>query len=57
MTRAELEQLRDALYVLETAVEDVERDLAAAAADDPAELRLAIDWLLKAARPVLALHP
>jgi hypothetical protein len=56
IARNELEELRDALYVLEAAVEDVDRDLAAAA-DDPAELKRALDWLLDAARPLLRLRP
>ena len=56
MARAELEQLRDALYVLEAAVEDVDRDLAEAD-DDPDELKRALDWLLQAARPLLGLRP
>jgi septal ring factor EnvC (AmiA/AmiB activator) len=56
VTRSELEELRDALYVLETAIEDVDRDLASAG-DDPAELRRAIDWLLAAARPLLNARP
>jgi hypothetical protein len=56
MARTELEQLRDALYVLEAAVEDVDRDLAAVG-EDPDEVRRALDWLLQAARPLLALRP
>jgi septal ring factor EnvC (AmiA/AmiB activator) len=56
MARSELDELRDALYVLEAAVEDVERDLAEAG-DDPQELRRAIDWLLAAARPLLEKRP
>lgn len=56
MARAELDQLRDALYVLEAAVEDVDRDLAAADGD-PEEMQRALDWLLQAARPLLALRP
>jgi hypothetical protein len=56
MARGELDELRDALYVLEAAIEDVERDLAEAG-DDPAELRRAVDWLLQAARPLLAQRP
>jgi len=56
MTRDELEQLRDALYVVEAAVEDVERDLADAG-DDPAEVRRALDWLLDAVRPLLLQRP
>ena len=56
MARAELDELRDALYVVEAAVEDVERDLAAAP-DDPAETKRALEWLLDAVRPLLALRP
>lgn len=56
MARAELDQLRDALYVLEAAVEDVDRDLAAADGD-PDEVGRALDWLLQAARPLLRLRP
>ena len=51
MTRHALDDLRDRLYVLEAAVEDVERDLAEA--DGEAELRQALQWLLEAARPLL----
>ena len=57
IARVELEQLRDALYVVEAAVEDVERDLAAEGGDDPAEVRRALDWLLEAVRPLLTLRP
>ena len=56
VARSELEQLRDALYVVEAAVEDVDRDLAAAD-DDPEEVRRALEWLLQAVRPLLALRP
>jgi hypothetical protein len=56
MARDELEQLRDALYVVEAAVEDVDRDLAAAP-DDAEEARRALDWLLQAVRPLLAVRP
>jgi hypothetical protein len=56
MARTELEELRDALYVVEAAVEDVERDVTAAG-DDPTELRAALTWLLEAVRPLLALRP
>ncbi len=51
VARAALEDLRDRLYVLEAAVEDVERDLAAA--DGEGDVREALDWLLQAARPLL----
>jgi hypothetical protein len=53
VTRRELDELRDALYVLEAAVEDVDRDLATGGG--PAELQDAVDWLLAAARPLVAL--
>ena len=51
MTRHALNDLRDRLYVLEAAVEDVERDLAEA--DGETEVRQALGWLLEAARPLL----
>jgi hypothetical protein len=50
VTRAELDELHDLLYVLEAAVEDVERDTAPGAS--AGELRDALDWLLDAARPL-----
>ncbi len=51
MTRTELESIRDRLYVLACAVEDVERDVAAET--PPAELREAFEWLLEAAKQTL----
>ncbi len=56
MTRAELDELRDALYVVEAAVEDVDRDLSEHGGD-PDEVRRALEWLLQAVRPLLALRP
>jgi hypothetical protein len=56
VARSELEELRDALYVLEAAVEDVDADLAAGGTD-PTEVRRSLDWLLTAARPLLDLRP
>lgn len=56
MARRDLDELRDALYVVEAAVEDVDRDLAAAP-DDPDEVRRALAWLLEAVRPLLTLRP
>jgi hypothetical protein len=50
VTRAALDDLRDRLYVLEAAVEDVDRDLTASSTKQ--ELRDAVDWLLAAARPL-----
>src|SRR5688572_8634859 len=51
VTRAELDELRDKLYVLEAAIEDVERDLAAAESEQ--EVRDALEWVLTAARPLI----
>ena len=50
VARRELDDLRDAVYVLACAVEDVEQDLIEATS--PAEVRSALDWLLDAARPL-----
>lgn len=51
--RGELDALRDDLYVLACAVEDVERDLAAGRTKPTAaDLREHLDWLLDAARPL-----
>lgn len=51
VARAALDDLRDRLYVLEAAIEDVERDLAEAE-DDP-DIRHALEWLLAAAKPLV----
>jgi hypothetical protein len=52
VARAELDDLHDRLYELQAAIEDVDRDLAAA--DPPGELdyREALTWLLSVARPL-----
>ncbi len=47
VTRAALEDLRDKIYVLEAAIEDVDGDLREDG--DPREM---LSWLLAAARPV-----
>lgn len=52
VAREALESLRDKIYVLEAAIEDVERDLEAAVDED--DVRQALAWLLEAARPVVA---
>lgn len=52
MARSALDRLRDELYVLACAVEDVERDLAATEEPGPVEIRDALTWLLEAARPL-----
>lgn len=51
MARGELEELKDRLYVLEAAIEDVERDLTESS--EPDDVRTALDWLLAAARPLV----
>jgi hypothetical protein len=55
VARRELDDLYDRLYVLEAAIEDVDRDLA----DDPTfgDYRDAVAWLLAAARPVVEQRP
>jgi len=52
VARAELDALRDEMYVLACAVEDVERDVADIRQADVSELRDALSWLLEAARPL-----
>ena len=53
VAKAELDQLHDELYVLACAVDDVERDLAAAGQKPAAkELNQMLEWLLDAARPI-----
>ena len=51
VTREELEKLHDQLYVLEAAVEDVERDLEGSPTKQ--EYAEAVEWLLDACRPLL----
>jgi len=50
VARHELDELYDLLYVLECAVEDVDRDLAKSRSRQ--DLADAVDWLLQAARPL-----
>src|SRR3954447_26741597 len=50
VTKAELDQLHDELYILACAVDDAERDLPDARS--AADLRQILDWLLEAARPL-----
>lgn len=53
VTKDELDRLHDELYILACAVNDAERDLAAAGARPSArELQEIVDWLLDAARPL-----
>ena len=55
VARRQLDELYDRLYVLEAAVEDVERDLAHD--PTPEDFREAVAWLLDAARPVTERRP
>ncbi len=53
IAKASLDELHDELYVLACAVDDTERDLAAAGPKPTArELQDILDWLLQAARPL-----
>jgi hypothetical protein len=54
VARSQLDELYDRLYVLEAAIEDVERDLSG----EPQlqDYREAIAWLLDAARPLVDLR-
>ena len=53
VAKSSLDELHDELYVLACAVDDVERDLAAAdGTPPPDEVRQALAWLLEAARPL-----
>lgn len=52
--RRRLEELQDALYLLQAAIEDVDGDLAGT--PTAAEVRTALGWLLDNARPAAALH-
>jgi len=51
VARHAVDELRDQVYVLECAIEDVTRDLADD--DSPDAARRALDWLLEAARPLV----
>ena len=53
VAKGELDGLHDQMYVLACAVDDAERDLAAAGRGASSkELREIVDWLLDAARPL-----
>ena len=52
VARRELDALRDDLYVLACAVDDVDRDLAGEAQPTRQQLSEALGWLLEAARPL-----
>ena len=57
MARTALDGLRDDLYVLACAVEDVERDLAGPEPVSREELLDAVTWLIDAARPLCGHEP
>src|SRR4029077_19259797 len=53
VTKSELDQLHDELYVLACAVDDVERDLTSTAKGPTInEVKEMLSWLLEAARPI-----
>jgi hypothetical protein len=52
VTKAELDELHDELYVLACAVDDVDRDLGAAGKPTVKELQEMLAWILDAARPL-----
>jgi hypothetical protein len=56
VARAELDALHDRLYELEAAIEDVDRDLAAADPPGERDYHEALDWILAVARPLTALR-
>ena len=56
MARAELDALHDGLYALQAAIEDVDRDLAAAQPPGERDYREALEWLLSVARPLSELR-
>jgi hypothetical protein len=52
VARRAIDGLQDQIYLLECAIEDVGQDLQDD--DSPDALRKAIDWLLEAAKPLVA---
>ncbi len=51
LARSVIDTLRDDIYVLQCAIEDVDRDLAAS--DSKQDVREALKWILDAARPLV----
>jgi hypothetical protein len=51
-----MDALHDAIYALEAAVEDVDRDLESASPPGADDYRDALEWLLAAARPLTSLR-
>jgi hypothetical protein len=56
VARADVDALHDRLYELSAAIEDVDRDLAAADRPTAADYREALEWLLASARPLTRLQ-
>lgn len=54
VARGQLDALYDQLYVLEAAIEDVDRDVERART--AGDYRDAVEWLLEAARPLVAMR-
>jgi hypothetical protein len=50
VTKQSLETLLDQIYVLQAAVQDVDRDLAVS--NEPVDVQRALQWLLSACRPL-----
>lgn len=55
LARRQLDDLRDGLYVLQCAIDDVDRDLGDRRSPSRAELQEALAWVLEAGRAVVAL--
>jgi hypothetical protein len=55
LTRAELEDLRDKLFVLQCAVQDVQKDLASS--KTLTAYKDAVGWLIDSASPLLGTWP
>jgi hypothetical protein len=53
VSRAAVEELQGALYCLSAALDDVDRDIAAA--ETPKDLEAALGWLMENARPLASL--
>jgi hypothetical protein len=52
IARDEMDRLKDQIYVLACAIEDVTSDLASNATQTVSSLRESLEWLLEAAEPV-----
>jgi hypothetical protein len=53
ITRTELDDLRDRIYVLACAIEDVQDDVRPDVDPTTRDFRSALEWVLEAARPVV----